>query len=118
LIEYDTRPNRLYFEYLVHPKEVAAMLWHGYAWVVIAALVVLALATWAGTRFFSCGPGDRRMPVWQRPIATLVVLATLVLAIRGTLEHRPINASTVAFSSDAMVNVLPLNSLYSVTHAL
>jgi phosphoglycerol transferase MdoB-like AlkP superfamily enzyme len=42
----------------------------------------------------------------------------MVLAIRGKLEHRPINASTVAFSSDAMVNALPLNSLYSVTHAM
>src|SRR5690606_22749536 len=37
LVEYDTRPNRLYFEYLVHPREVAAMLWHGYAGIVAAA---------------------------------------------------------------------------------
>lgn len=118
MAEYDTRPNRLYFEYLVHPKEVAAMLWHGYAAALLAAGVVLALATWAGMRLFRAGRTDRRLPLWQRPALMLVMLATLVLAIRGTLEHRPINASTVAFSSDAMVNALPLNSLYSVTHAL
>ena len=118
LAEYDTRPNRLYFEYLVHPKEVAAMLWHGYAGILFAAFVVLALATWAGMRLFRAGRADRRLPLWQRPALMLVMLATMVLAIRGTLEHRPINASTVAFSSDAMVNALPLNSLYSVTHAM
>ena len=27
LIEYDSRPNRLFVEYLVYPREVAAMLW-------------------------------------------------------------------------------------------
>jgi len=118
MVEYDTRPNRLYFEYLVHPKEIAAMMWHGYAGIVAAAFVVLVFATWAGMRLFSFGRPERRLPLWQRPIATLLVLATMVLAIRGTLEHRPINASTVAFSSDAMVNALPLNSLYSVTHAI
>jgi len=118
LVEYDTRPNRLYFEYLVHPKEVAAMLWHGYAGIVFAAFVVLMLATWAGMRLFKAGRAERRLPLWQRPVLMVVVLATMVLAIRGTLEHRPINASTVAFSNDAMVNALPLNSLYSVTHAM
>ena len=30
LIEYDSRPNRLFLEYLVYPQEVLAMLWNGY----------------------------------------------------------------------------------------
>ena len=30
LIEYDSRPNRLFLEYLVYPHEVMAMLWNGY----------------------------------------------------------------------------------------
>src|SRR5690554_5578642 len=29
ILEYDTRPNRLYVEYLKHPKEVLGMLWKG-----------------------------------------------------------------------------------------
>ena len=29
IAEYDTRPNRLYFIYLLNPKEVGAMLWQG-----------------------------------------------------------------------------------------
>ena len=30
LAEYDARPNRLFIEYLVYPREVFAMLWEGY----------------------------------------------------------------------------------------
>ena len=30
LVEYDSRPNRLFIEYLVYPREVFAMLWEGY----------------------------------------------------------------------------------------
>lgn len=28
--EYDLRPNRLFVEYLIYPKEVMSMLWTGY----------------------------------------------------------------------------------------
>jgi hypothetical protein len=41
-----------------------------------------------------------------------------IRAARGTLEHRSLNASLVAFSDDSMVNALPLNSLCSVANAI
>ncbi|WP_255176220.1 LTA synthase family protein [Bordetella genomosp. 5] len=115
--EYDTRPNRLYFEYLVHPREVAAMLWEGYKGVLFASAVLLLAAAWLGFRLFPVGRADGFMRWWKRPLVTLAVIAVCVLAGRGTLQHRPINPSVVAFSSDAMVNTLPLNSLYNVFDA-
>lgn len=117
IAEYDTRPNRLYFEYLVHPREVASMLWEGYKGVLLAAFVVLVLAAWLSVRLFPTGRQDGFMKWWKRPFVTLAVLAVVVLAARGTLQHRPINAALVAFSSDAMVNTLPLNSLGNVLDA-
>lgn len=117
IAEYDTRPNRLYFEYLVHPREVASMLWEGYKGVLLAAFVVLVLAAWLAVRLFPTGRQDGFMKWWKRPFVTLAVLAVVVLAARGTLQHRPINAALVAFSSDAMVNTLPLNSLGNVLDA-
>ncbi len=42
----------------------------------------------------------------------------MVLVIRSTLDHRPINPSVAAFSPDSMVNQLPLNSPYSVMYAV
>lgn len=35
ILEYDTRPNRLYVDYLKHPKEVFGMLWKGYKGIVL-----------------------------------------------------------------------------------
>jgi len=117
IVEYDTRPNRLYFEYLVHPREVGSMLWEGYKGVLLAALLVLILAGWLSKRLFPTDVTDRPLAGWKRPLATLAILALVVLGAHGTLEHRPINPSSVAYSSDPMVNTLALNSLYSVFDA-
>lgn len=117
LMEYDTRPNRLFFEYLLYPREVGEMLVKGYLGMLVAGLAVLALAIWASRRIFRPGTPDRRLPLAWRVIASVVLLLTMFLAIRGTLAHRPINPATVAFSADAMVNALPLNGFYSVTYA-
>lgn len=117
IAEYDTRPNRLYFEYLVNPHEVFSMLWEGYKGVLAAAAVVLILAAWFARRWFSVALRDVPMRSWVRPVATLLILVVTVLGVRGTLGHRPLNPSSVAFSSDAMVNTLALNSLYSVFDA-
>lgn len=118
LLEYDTRPNRLYVEYLNSPNEVSAMLWNGYKGVVFSALLGLVLLGWLGFRILRARPVDARMRLWLRPVVTVVAFALLFLAGRGTLDHRPLNASMVAFSDDSMVNSLPLNSLYNVANAI
>ena len=117
IAEYDTRPNRLYFEYLGHPREVFGMLWEGYKLVILGALIVIGLSTWLGVRLFRPGRPDRALPWWCRPLLGVALLGLCVMSIRGTLDHRPVNASTVAFSNDAMVNALPLNSFWNVTNA-
>ncbi|MBT2145403.1 MULTISPECIES: LTA synthase family protein [unclassified Rhodanobacter] len=118
ILEYDTRPNRLYVEYLDSPHEVSAMLWHGYKGVLLAGLVALALLGWLGFRLLRTRRADARMRFWLRPLVTAAAFAVLFLAARGTLDHRPLNASVVAFSDDSMVNSLPLNSLYNVINAI
>ena len=117
IAEYDTRPNRLYFIYLLNPKEVGAMLWQGYKGVLLAALVVLLVAAWLSVRRFPTRVRDPFMSWWKRPLASLLILALVVLGARGTLEHRPINPAKVAYSSDSLMNALALNSLYSVFDA-
>src|SRR5690606_28634257 len=116
--EYDTRPNRLYVEYLKHPNEVFGMLWKGYKAVIFGAVAVLALFAWLGYVLFIDLPADTPMVWWLRPLVSLAAAAATFLAIRGTLGHRPINPSTVAYCGDSMLNTLPLNSLYSVTYAI
>jgi phosphoglycerol transferase MdoB-like AlkP superfamily enzyme len=118
IYEYDTRPNRLYVEYLKHPHEVFGMLWKGYKAVIIGAVLALAAFAWLAHGLFGHGTPDTPMAWWQGLLFTLGAAAAVFLAIRGTLGHRPINPSTVAYCGDSMLNTLPLNSLYSVAYAI
>ena len=118
ITEYDTRPNRLYFEYLGHPREVFGMLWEGYKGLLSAVAIAVGLCLWLGFRLFAPGHPDRALRWWLRPVMGLALVAFCVMSIRGTLDHRPINTSTVAFGNDAMVNTLPLNSFWNVVNAV
>lgn len=116
---FDTRPGRIFFEYLNHPREVGLLLLGGF---VIQSLFVL-VGTMLGA--VAAYAGIRRLQEIQRPFSyprqLLIlpfVLALLVLGARSTFGHRPINASSVAFSNDQLLNELGLSSTYSVLYAL
>src|SRR5690606_16871264 len=102
--EYDTRPNRLYVEYLKHPQEVFGMLWKGYKIMILGAVLALGLLAWLAYALFGQGAPDKDMMWWQNIVFFLAVAALLVLAVRGTFKHRPINPSTVAYCGDSMLN--------------
>ena len=53
------------------------------------------------------------MAVWT-PFVLLGVLGM----VRSTIDHRPVNPSTVALSNDPLVNDLALSSMYSVMYAI
>lgn len=118
IIEYDSRPNRLFVEYLKHPREVSGMLWRGYKGALLGGLGALALIGWAAWALLGHARPDAPLTWWQMPLASVAILAVVILAIRGTLSHRPINPSSVAYSSDGMLNTLALNSLYNVFYAV
>ena len=48
--EYGLRPNRLYVEYLIYPKEVLSMLWAGRKLELLLALVVSMTTLYGGWR--------------------------------------------------------------------
>lgn len=116
--EYDTRPNRLFVEYLKHPREVSGMLWRGYKAELAGAVVAVAVLITIGHALFGNPSVEASWPWWQMAVGSLIILALVILAIRGTLGHRPINPSTVAYSNDALLNTLALNSLYNVSYAI
>lgn len=117
--EYDSRPNRLFVEYLKYPNEVLGMLWNGFRMHLVAGLLVTGLAGFATWE---------TMISWQHPATTWfdwrlwitwpLLLVLCVLAIRSTLKHRPANPATFAITADPMVNTLISNSAWSVTHAI
>lgn len=115
---YDYRPNRLFIEYLIYPKEVFSMLMEGHLSAVIFSLVFTALATLIYWKISGWAVKDLRPMSWKvRPIMALVVIAVSFIGARSSFQHRGINPAMVAFSSDALVNSLVLNSGYSVIYA-
>ena len=119
LIEYDTRPNRLFIEYLVYPREVLAMLWNGYRVLLIVTTVSIVALGWAVIRHF--GKYATAPNGWSTTMVLMtwpVIFVLLFATIRSTAQHRPVNLATFAFCDDAMVNSLVVSSAYSVLSAV
>ncbi len=115
--EYGLRPNRLFLEYLVYPKEVFSTLLKGRPLQSAMLVVLSALVAWGGWRLAMRlqNTGNAGWPV--RISLAIAVLLLGALGVRSTLGHRPMNPAMIAFSSNPTVNVLPLNSFYSLLHA-
>lgn len=119
ILQYDVRPNRIFVEYLNHPKEVALTIWGGFRIQLLFALLLTTAVIFGARRLF-------RVPVvpvarWglgKRLVVFPMVLCLLLIGGRNSFDHRPANPSTAAFSSDHLVNELCLNSAYSVLYAI
>lgn len=117
--QYDTRPNYLFVEYLRYPNEVFATLIASYSLflaLMACGTLVLGIFAWKLSR-----PVARKSPGirWSRALLIApLTLVVLLFMIRSTLGHRPVNPSTAAFSTDSMVNTLPLNSPYTLLYAI
>jgi phosphoglycerol transferase MdoB-like AlkP superfamily enzyme len=53
IIEYDLRPNRLFIEYLIYPKEVFGMLFSGYKLELFIGLLVTIVSLVLGRKSYS-----------------------------------------------------------------
>ena len=117
--QFDARPNILFVEYLDHPREVFATLWAAYKLPLVLASVVLVISAPVLLRSFQKKTAHVRA-TGALPVAVLfpiMLIACLGLA-RSTLDHRPVNPSTVALSNDPLVNDLALSSAYTLLYAI
>lgn len=119
ILEYDLRPNRLFIEYLVYPKEVFGMLFTGYKTELFIGLVGSLITFYYGWKFSGYATKNITMPKLHiRIIMAVLVVLVGVGGARSSLGHRPINPAAVSFSTDPLMNDLVLNSAYSVIFAL
>ena len=116
--QYDTRPNRLFLDYLIYPKEVVGTLIKSYLPSLIITTILLGIAL-----FFAFKHGKKIFYPIDFKYKTKLILFPVVafflfFGARGSLtSKRPINASNAIFCSDQMTNSLGLNSLYTVAFA-
>ena len=117
--QFDSRPNILFLEYLNHPREVAATLWAAYKLPIIMTILLSLVFTYFNVRHISRLVRSIQ-PVGVVPalLVTPVLMLVCLGMVRSTMDHRPVNPSTVAISSDPLVNDLALNSTYTVLYAL
>lgn len=117
--EYDTRPNRLFIEYLKYPQEVVPMLWNGFRIHVFGAIGTLILTVWLMTKLMRPWQHQQRptrnLKYW---LALPFVILLVLFSVRSTADHRPANPAMFAITSDTMVNTLIMNSTWSVFHAV
>lgn len=116
--QYGVRPSRIFLEYLIYPREVFSTLWAAYKLPLLLSPVLLAAAMvlawrWGHRLARAAAPWSWRRRALVLPLLVIVML----LGARSSLQHRPANASTAAFSSDPMVNDLALSSAYTVLTA-
>lgn len=119
IAEYDTRPNRLFIEYLKYPKEVMPMLWNGFRLQVFASIGLLVSSVLLVRKFMrpwlSCQRPEKNLRYW---LALPFVILLVVFSVRSTTDHRPANPAMFAITTDTMVNSLTINSTWSVFHAI
>jgi phosphoglycerol transferase MdoB-like AlkP superfamily enzyme len=117
--QYDSRPNRIFVDYLMYPREVFGTLWADYKVAIFVAAIFVGT-----TLYFAWKVGLRlcreHQPWSFKKRVVLLPLLMLVLALgaRSSLGVRPANISTAAFSNNHLANQLALNSSYSATYAL
>lgn len=116
--EYDTRPNKLFLDYLIYPKEVLGTLFKSYLLSIIATLMILTLFIYFLTKYrkllFGIRPSNDKIKLIAFPMVAFLVF----FGARSSLtSKRPINASNAVFSTDQLTNSLALNSLYTVSFA-
>lgn len=117
--EYDTRPNKLFIDYLLYPKEVGTTLIKGYLWSIITTIVLLSIIFYfiikATPKLFYPKPSPYKTKLIIFPFIAFL----LFFGARSSLtSKRPINASNAVFSTDQLTNALGLNSLYTVGFAI
>lgn len=116
--QYDTRPNRIFLDYLIYPKEVLGTLVNGYLTSIIITFITLGIAIFLGLKFRKKLFYTTAQNYKERLIVFPVIAFLLVFGARSSLtSKRPINASNAVFSTDQMVNSLALNSLYTIGFA-
>ncbi|MFT3793450.1 LTA synthase family protein [Flavobacterium sp.] len=116
--EYDTRPNKLFLDYLIYPKEVLGTLFKSYLMSIVLTVLVLGGFVYGllkKRRFlFAVRPTAYKIKLLWFPIVAFL----LFWGARSSLtSKRPINASNAVFSMDQLTNSMALNSLYTVAFA-
>jgi phosphoglycerol transferase MdoB-like AlkP superfamily enzyme len=117
-VEFGSRPEALFLEYLHHGSQVAALVFSGFWKETLLTVLTAGTVLWFAHRQLR-GAVGRPWPRWRTRLVILPVgTALLLLGARSSFGHRPANLSTAAFSQNHFHNELALNSTYTLLYAV
>ena len=120
LLQYDTRPNRLFIEYLIYPKEVSNMLLKGFGLQILLCVSLLVLGSIfifkKSKNWFSLDFSTQYK--WKIFLFPLLAFLLFWGARSSLTSLRPINPRSAIFSPDQFTNSLAMSSLYTVSFAV
>ena len=117
--QYDVRPNYLFVEYLVYPKEVFNMILADYKLALLLAFSIIGVFGYTYLKKFK----NTFLSVFEinnfkRILLFIPLLVVLFIGIRSSFGHRPANISDAMFSDNRILNEVTKNSLYSIGYAI
>lgn len=117
--QYDVRPNYLFVEYLIYPKEVFAMIFAEYKLELFMALIMIITAIY----LYLKSAKDDFLNIFEisyikRVAMFLPILLLLFIGVRSSFGHRPANISDAMYTTNRMVNEITKNSLHSIGYAI
>ncbi|MCK9492094.1 MAG: LTA synthase family protein [Sulfurimonas sp.] len=117
--QYDVRPNYLFVEYLIYPREVFAMIFADYKLELFVAFSMIGAFIYFYLKFAK----DDFLKVFEthylkRVAMFLPILLLLFIGVRSSFGHRGANISDAMYSTNRMVNEITKNSLHSIGYAI
>lgn len=118
--EYDVRPNFLFVEYLIYPKEVFTMIFSAYKLELFIATVMMITfgVVFVKKKAWHDFSAAFELHYFKRFLLFLPLILLLALGIRSSLGHRPANISDAMYSSDRVINEITKNSIHSIAYAI
>lgn len=119
LREYDNRPDNIFIEYLIYPKEILSTLWKANKIELIMIIPLMILVFKMSHKLYSQVVTQYKRIFYGYQILFFPIVGFLLfIGSRSSFSHRPANISTAYFSSNRLSNELTLNSTYTLLYAL
>lgn len=115
---FDSRPGRIFFEYLGRPDEISSLIRIAYLPEAMIGLGVPLIAVAVMYKKLRFHGNQINYAATYRLGVLLPLVVILILGARSTFGHRPVNPSTFAVSNDQLINDLLLNSSYKLLYAV
>jgi len=119
--EFEARPNELFVNYLLYPREVLSTIFSTQLLPLTLAAVCLSLFTWLYRRWRKQSRLFRRALEVDYRLRLFLFLPTaliIFLGIRSSFGHRPANLSDATFSNSHIANEIAKNTLHAVGYSL